>query len=88
LRWEKDAFNFFSFFTFIVSAPGHELDVPKQITLSDHCFGFKLMHNFHRPDALPAVKLSISSRLGEITLLQGSHSCSAADLVKIQKPLL
>ena len=42
--------------TSIVSALGHGLDVPKQITLSDHCFGFKLVHNFHRPDALPGVK--------------------------------
>ena len=35
---------------------GRGLDVPKQITLSDHCFGFKLVHNFHRPDALSGVK--------------------------------
>ena len=34
----------------------HGLDAPKQITLSDHCFGFKLMHYFYRPDALPAAK--------------------------------
>ena len=32
------------------------INVPKQITLSDRCFGFKLVHNFHKSDALPAVK--------------------------------
>ena len=50
----------------------HGLDVPKQIILSDHCFGFKLVHNFHRPDALPGVKPPF--RPWGIALLHGSSS--------------
>ena len=61
---------------------GHWFDVPKQITLSDYCFGFKLVHNFHRPDALPAVKPPFHP--WGIALFHGSP---AADLVKIEKPL-
>ena len=37
-----------------MSTLAHGSDVPKQITLSDHCFGFKFMY-FHRSDALPVV---------------------------------
>ena len=44
-----------SLFTSIVSASGHGLDITKN-NLSDHCFEFKSVHNFHRPYALPAVK--------------------------------
>ena len=69
----------FPFYIHCVRA-GRGLDVPKQITLSDHCFGFKLVHNFHRPDALPGVKPPISS-LGELLY---SMIPPAGDLVKIQ----
>ena len=58
--------------TSIVSELGHGLDVPKQIILSDHCFGFKLVHNFHGPDALPGVKSPF--RPWGIALLHGSPS--------------
>ena len=60
----------------------HGLDVPKQITLSDHCFGFKLVHYFYRPDALPAAK-----PLLVLAELLCSLTSPAADLVKIKKPL-
>ena len=52
--------------------PEHGLDVPKQIILSDHCFGLKMVHNFHRPDVLIAIKHPF--RPWGIALLHGSPS--------------
>ena len=42
------------------------------ITLSDHCFGFKLVHDFYRPDTLPGAKPLLV--LGGIALLPGFPS--------------
>ena len=69
-------------FTSIVSALAHGLDVPKQIILSDHCFGFKLVHNF--TDRMPFLATNPRFVLGE---LLSSMVPQAADLVKIQKTL-
>jgi len=55
------------YFTSIVSALGHGLDVPKQIPFPDHCFGFKLVHNFHRSTGCYSCRQTPISSLGNCT---------------------
>ena len=55
------------YFTSIVSALGHGLDVPKQIPFPDHCFGFKLVHNFHRSTGCYSCRQTHISSLGNCT---------------------
>ena len=62
----KFKLTFFSSLSFCIQCVAllHGLDVPKQITLSDHCLGFKLVHDFHnRMRLLPSTPIS---SLGEL----------------------